>query len=105
MSNFSAAFCFVCLSHQTNVKLTLFFFLYPTHSFLVRALDMFLAESGNQLPLSGAIPDLTATTEQYVLLQQAYHSKARADLDRFTHILHGVLQVGAYLISNTPLAV
>jgi hypothetical protein len=53
---------------------------------------VFLTEH-NTLPLSGAIPDLTATTEQYMLLQQAYQSKARADLDRFTAILRAVLKV------------
>ena len=64
-----------------------------TFSFLVRALDLFLAQNANQLPLSGTIPDLTATTEQYVLLQQAYQAKAKADLDQFTQLLHGVLEV------------
>jgi hypothetical protein len=53
---------------------------------------VFLSETG-ALPLSGAIPDLTATTEQYMLLQQAYQSKARADLDRFTATLHALLKV------------
>lgn len=61
----------------------------------MRALDLFLAQNANQLPLSGTIPDLTATTEQYVLLQQAYQAKARADLDQFTQLLQGVLEVSA----------
>ena len=59
---------------------------------MVRALDSFYSETST-LPLSGAIPDLTATTEQYVLLQQIYQNKARADLVRFTHILQDVMQV------------
>lgn len=59
----------------------------------MRALDLFMQESDGALPLSGQIPDLTTTTEQYVLLQQAYQSKARADLDKFTGVLQGVLQV------------
>ena len=63
------------------------------YSFLVRALDIFLGEGDGLLPLSGQIPDLTATTEQYVQLQQAYQAKARADLERFTVILHGLLKV------------
>lgn len=45
------------------------------------------------LPLSGTIPDMTATTEQYVLLQQVYQTKARADLQRFTDILQSILKV------------
>lgn len=61
-------------------------------SFLVRALDTYHAETG-ALPLSGTIPDMTSTTDQYVLLQQVYQTKARADLDRFTAILREALKV------------
>lgn len=64
------------------------------HSFLVRALDAFYAET-HTLPLSGTIPDMTATTDQYVLLQQVYQAKARADLNRFTALLREALKVGA----------
>lgn len=71
----------------------------PFFSFLVRALDLFMSAHNGAPPLSGHIPDLTATTEQYVLLQQAYQSKARADLDKFTVLLHSVLQVSAAVLA------
>jgi hypothetical protein len=64
----------------------------PLCSFLVRALDHFLTET-SALPLSGTIPDMTATTDQYVLLQQTYQAKAHADLARFTALLHNALKV------------
>jgi hypothetical protein len=58
----------------------------------VRALDLFLTET-SALPLSGTIPDMTATTDQYVLLQQTYQTKAHADLARFTVLLRNALKV------------
>lgn len=33
------------------------------------------------LPLEGAIPDMTATTEAYLALQQCYRQKALADME------------------------
>ncbi|CAB9521775.1 activating enzyme E1 regulatory subunit [Seminavis robusta] len=47
---------------------------------LLHALDKFLKEHDNQPPLHGAIPDMTASTEGYVTLQNAYRDQAKADL-------------------------
>jgi amyloid beta precursor protein binding protein 1 len=62
-------------------------------SFLIRALDLFLTESGGAIPLSGQIPDLTCTTELYVQLQQVYHHTAGQDLKAFKGILGRLLEV------------
>jgi amyloid beta precursor protein binding protein 1 len=47
---------------------------------LARALREFVAaEGGGQLPLSGALPDMTSATEPYIRLQEIYRKKAAAD--------------------------
>lgn len=47
---------------------------------LAAALGRFVAQEGNgQLPLFGAIPDMTADTESYVELANLYRAKAAAD--------------------------
>ncbi|XP_014487243.1 PREDICTED: NEDD8-activating enzyme E1 regulatory subunit isoform X2 [Dinoponera quadriceps] len=38
-------------------------------------------EGGGFLPLKGALPDMTADTEKYVMLQQIYHKQASADAE------------------------
>ncbi len=47
------------------------------------------------LPLVGTIPDMTATTDVYVALQQIYQSEAVKDRIRFKEILVKLLQVNA----------
>ena len=42
------------------------------------ALRLFRERNG-ELPLEGALPDMAATTDQYVALQRGYASKAAAD--------------------------
>ena len=46
----------------------------------MRALRQFV-EAHDVLPLAGSIPDMTAATASYIALQQAYQSKAAADID------------------------
>jgi len=45
---------------------------------VVRALRDFVAANG-ELPLSGEVPDMTATTEQYLRLQRVFVDKAAED--------------------------
>lgn len=44
------------------------------------------------LPLSGVLPDMKASSTQYVSLQNAFRTKAKVDLERFGKILQDVLQ-------------
>ncbi|XP_023639728.1 NEDD8-activating enzyme E1 regulatory subunit AXL [Capsella rubella] len=47
---------------------------------MVAALKEFISnEGGGEVPLEGAIPDMTSSTEHYINLQKIYHSKAEAD--------------------------
>lgn len=54
---------------------------------LLNALDKFMKQHGNQPPLHGAIPDMTASTEWYVQLQKAYHDQAAMDLEHMRSYL------------------
>lgn len=51
----------------------------PTFWTLVRALKLFVAQTG-LLPLSGTIPDFKSYTKDYVDIQRIYKNKANADL-------------------------
>ncbi|WFD02541.1 hypothetical protein MOBT1_001225 [Malassezia obtusa] len=62
----------------------------PPFWLLVAALRAFVAEE-HVLPLSGALPDMKATSETYVALQRVYVDKARRDLATFEACLDAVL--------------
>ena len=59
---------------------------------MLKALAIFV-ETFEALPLSGSIPDMTATTDQYVQLQQVYRQKASRDLAEFSSILTKLYKV------------
>jgi len=63
---------------------------------LAHALKGFVANEGNGLlPLNGAIPDMTASTEGYVALQKIYQAKAIKDFDAVTARVQAALkQIG-----------
>lgn len=63
----------------------------PLFWLLVAALRKFVDEA-QCLPLSGALPDMKATSATYVALQHIYVAKARRDLDTFQRHLDGVLR-------------
>lgn len=46
----------------------------------------------NRAPLNGAIPDMTASTESYVKLQQVYKDQAAQDLEEMKTLCKGVLE-------------
>lgn len=47
---------------------------------VVRAMKEFVANEGNGwLPLSGSVPDMTASNEMYIALQKVYNEKAKDD--------------------------
>jgi amyloid beta precursor protein binding protein 1 len=52
----------------------------PTLHLLLQGLDTFLARHANQPPVQGTIPDMTASTELYVKLQNVYKQQADKDL-------------------------
>ncbi|KAL3927507.1 MAG: hypothetical protein SGBAC_013058, partial [Bacillariaceae sp.] len=47
---------------------------------LFKALDAFRSKHDGRLPLNGAIPDMTASTQHYVKLQSIYKTQAEQDL-------------------------
>lgn len=57
---------------------------------LVAALRAFVNEA-HVLPLTGALPDMKATSHGYVALQNVYVAKARSDLARFHELLEHIL--------------
>eukprot|EP00980_Cylindrotheca_fusiformis_P000374 scaffold91_cov127-Cylindrotheca_fusiformis.AAC.34 len=50
-----------------------------TISVLSRGLKEFMGKNGGRPPLNGAIPDMTASTDYYVALQQIYKTQAEQD--------------------------
>lgn len=62
-------------------------------SFLVHAMKNFLIKNHGLPPLAGKLPDMTATTDFYLQLQQIYHEKAKLDSDSFTTELQSLLMV------------
>lgn len=57
---------------------------------LAAALRRFVAAHG-VLPLPGAVPDMKASTQRFVALQQVYRSKAHEDLGAFSALVDDVL--------------
>lgn len=58
-----------------------------TFGCLVEALRVFVAQNGGRLPIAGSIPDMVATTDAFVRLQQLFRQKAQADLSLFQQCL------------------
>ena len=50
-----------------------------TSQLLLSALIAFVRNRGGQAPLAGTLPDMTASTQSYVRLQQLYHDRAQKD--------------------------
>jgi len=59
---------------------------------LCAALKQFVNEKDGQLPVSGVVPDMTANSEKYILLQNVYREKAARDatemFDRATQLIN-----------------
>lgn len=53
---------------------------------LVSALKQFVVENGC-LPVSGKVPDMTATSDFYITLQKIYQEKARSDREKVKEII------------------
>jgi len=51
----------------------------PPFWVLAAALRDFMAAHGGALPLAGSIPDMFSTTDAYIRVQRAYHTRAEAD--------------------------
>ncbi|CAG9461668.1 unnamed protein product [Pedinophyceae sp. YPF-701] len=58
---------------------------------MVAALRRFVQTSGGYLPLEGSIPDMTATTENYLALQRVYRAKAEQDVAEMAKLVAAVL--------------
>eukprot|EP01039_Chlorochromonas_danica_P004628 gene4628-5070_t len=54
---------------------------------LVEALRVFVGQNGGRLPIAGTIPDMVATTDAFVRLQQLFRQKAQEDLRLFQQCL------------------
>ncbi|KAE9024394.1 NEDD8-activating enzyme E1 regulatory subunit [Phytophthora rubi] len=55
---------------------------------LAHALADFVKQNDGLLPVTGVVPDMTASTEAYVALQELYVNKAKADATKVQEILH-----------------
>jgi hypothetical protein len=53
---------------------------------LLLSLKEFMRRNEGAAPLPGNIPDMTATSESFIQLQQRYHNKAEADRQEFRDI-------------------
>lgn len=59
----------------------------PKFWLLARALTDFVDANDGVLPITGVVPDMTASTETYVALQQVYVTKAKEDATQVLEIL------------------
>lgn len=66
---------------------------------MVTGLLAFLESHNGQAPLQGTIPDMTASTDSYVKLQELYHEKAQEDMRQLREL------VPAAIVSNEELEV
>ncbi len=57
---------------------------------LLVALKRFMDENGGQPPLNGSIPDMTASTNYYIQLQNIYKTKAKGDEDKMRQIIQTI---------------
>lgn len=57
---------------------------------LMRALERYLTDTGGVPPLPGVLPDLTASTEYFVRLQEVYSKKALSDRLIFRAIVEDI---------------
>lgn len=57
---------------------------------VARAVSQFVQDAG-KLPLSGALPDMTASTSTYTRLQEIYNSRAKGDLSAVTARVAAIL--------------
>lgn len=63
----------------------------PSHRLLLRALDRFVALHDSLPPLSGRLPDLTATSDYYRDITRTFQQQAAFDRDSFAQILAQIL--------------
>lgn len=66
----------------------------------VRAFTRHPSNPSRLLPLSGALPDMKATSSAYVTLQKLYKQKAREDLDLVKQLLRETLATVGAVSSN-----
>lgn len=59
---------------------------------LARALAEFVNQNDGMLPVTGVVPDMTASTEAYVALQELYVTKAKEDATKVHELLRQRLQ-------------
>ena len=75
----------------------------PDFWFLVAALKVFMENEGaGSLPLTGNLPDMTATTEYYIELQQIYQARAAEDLSAFKRHLANLLETHGREATSIP---
>jgi len=68
---------------------------------LLQALQTFLQTHDQQPPLHGSIPDMTASTTNYVSLQRLYRQQAEADLQAFAALVTEIIHNSSSSSSNT----
>ncbi|KAH9253543.1 hypothetical protein BASA81_008590 [Batrachochytrium salamandrivorans] len=63
------------------------------HWVLTRALRDFYYKHDEQLPVTGAIPDMTSTTQLFVQVQQCFNVKSKQDYDEFSLLVDKALEL------------
>mmetsp|Transcript_7107 Transcript_7107/g.9624 ORF Transcript_7107/g.9624 Transcript_7107/m.9624 type:complete len:618 (-) Transcript_7107:92-1945(-) len=59
---------------------------------LIFALSKFLKENNGQPPIHGSIPDMTASTDIFIKLQEAYKTKASEDVQSMQTIIDSIVE-------------
>ena len=60
---------------------------------LLVALKRFMRENAGSPPLNGSIPDMTASTNYYIQLQNIYKTKAQEDEEKMRKIVRKIIRM------------
>jgi NEDD8-activating enzyme E1 regulatory subunit len=63
----------------------------PELHFLLQALQQFLQHHNHEPPVTGTIPDMTASTELYIQLQKVYRDRAEQDYEEMRQLVRGAV--------------
>lgn len=72
------------------------------HWVLTRALRDFYHSHDEQLPVTGAIPDMTSTTQLFVQVQQCFNNKSKRDYEDFSSLVDQALQLAGKPVDAVP---
>lgn len=76
----------------------------PCHSrfwLIIRALRDFVKKNNGRLPISGSIPDMTSSSEEYLKLQSIYNLKAKEDVDEVFGFVQNIMSENTSLSTGS----